>query len=347
MSHKKHRVGGEWIIFTDSFWTKPKVLAMAARLAESLGGLPTALPGIDVNTLMRHVICSALSRLFVTVNKHANESNTGEHDAELFGTSLHYIDDVAELPGLGSALEAVGWVVLDAERRVLRFPNYLSHNRLVNGQKRRGRQGNSDSPDARRMREKRANKAGRTNDEQIDPNMTEQGVNKPAEREVESETEIQKNEQKSLEQGGKLGELDRLKRRVDGLRPASWGRMRHWSPGDEESLLRAAGTLQSLAEDDWLLLAWFIRWAEKPANQARCPRETNITTKRAAMLDDLGSFHARAEGAWRSEGRPRLRMGGTEIPKTAAPPPPPLPDPETARATAQSFRALVEEEAAC
>lgn len=156
---------GEWIKLGRDLWTHPKV----RRIADLMGRrwqpeLP--LSGADrggqcadnVRTMVLvHSVVSGLCRTFLTVNRHAYESNDQTMDAILTDIFTDtYIDEVAGLPGLQADMIAVGWAEHDKEKGILRLLDYCKHNALHKGEKRSGRPGNSDSPEAIRKRAARA-----------------------------------------------------------------------------------------------------------------------------------------------------------------------------------------------
>lgn len=338
---------GEWAKQGRDLWTHPKV----RRMASILGGqwqleLPLSgpdngrtsagqLPGQVRTTVLIHTVVGGLSWLFLTINRHASEAGDGTQDAVLSDmTTDTYFDEVTGLPGMQAAMIAVGWAIHDKAAAVIRLPNYLEHNTLHKGSRRAGARGDSESAEAVRKRKareeekrRRGVEAARTSAGQVPDNSA---LSAPDKRRTSADnsTEQSRAEQKlktHLEKNGDMSgpdtitaDLEAAKRIVDSLRPGSWGKVRHWSPTDEEALVRAALSVRQFTERDRKTLEWFFRWAEKPGNRDRWPQECNVTSKRAAFLDDLASYLGRAQTAWQSAGSPKLGLAASNGNEPAA-----------------------------
>jgi hypothetical protein len=99
-------------------------------------------------------------------------------------------------------------------------------------------------------------------------------------------------------------DLEALKTRINALRPQTWKKTPHWSAEDEEALYAARQNFAALDEQDWLLLAWFLRWANSSANNARDP--VKITARRHLFCQELPAYLDRATATWKQAGAPRL-----------------------------------------
>lgn len=293
---------GNWIIFTDRFWTKPKVHRIAAILGQKVDLLPGFLGNVSVQDLMRHVTCSALSRVFAIVNEHAEEVAADGMDAILYGIATdNYLDAVADMPGIQAAMEAVGWVVRDPKTETLLFPDYLKFNRLSKGSKRKGRPGNPRSAQAQRTRESRARKQSPTPPPQTPPIKSSEPPSSPYATQVPAipeppNTEVVPDRAQALEA---------LMKRIDGLRPRTWGAVKHWNHSDREALLNARAALEAVDEIQWQKWGHFFAWCAK--NAARFPDETRVTANRASFLDGLSAYAERAEQVWKQDPPPRRR----------------------------------------
>lgn len=317
----KRNQTGEWIKLGRDLWTHPKV----RRIADILGGrwqpeLPLAeafTTGQIRTTVLVHAVVSGLSRLFLTVNRHASEAGDATMDAVLTDmTTDDYLDEVSGLPGMQAAMIAVGWAVHDKTKGVIRLPNYLEHNALNKGEKRAGARGNSESAEAKRKREERARKkeaSARTTPGQLPDNSPGQS---PDEGQISADNLVEKSIAEAKTHIGKkvlsVGQ-DELKARIDALRPESWGKAPVWMPADEAVLEIVKETLAAFADDEWLLLAWFFRWCSDAWNQQHRAEETRVTGSRKKFLEGLADYLARARRLWLGEGRPRL------TPKVKAP----------------------------
>jgi hypothetical protein len=335
---------GEWIKLGRDLWTHPKVL----RIADILGSqwhpeLPLSgadksrtSPGQMRTMILVHAVVSGLSRLFLAVNRHASEAGDGTMDAVLSDMITdNYLDEVSGLPGMQAAMLAVGWAEHDKSSATVRLPNYLEHNVLHKGEKRRGRPGVSESPEAIRKREARARskeQAARTAPGQKPDNSPLSGADK-ARTSADNLTEKRRAEvlKTHIEKNGQVPdtaepaapideqtvEMGRLKRLVDRLQPGSWGRIPHWSPLDEQELVAARDGLAMMVQKDWDMLAWYFKWAAKPTNAERWPDEAKVTSKRNVFLENLSSYMARADKVHRMAGRPAT----SSLPASPAPPP--------------------------
>jgi len=323
---------GEWAKQGRDLWTHPKVRRMAAIL----GGqwqLELPLSGADKTgqvrtTVLIHTVVGGLSWLFLTINRHASEAGAGSMDAILSDmTADNYFDDVTGLPGLQAAMIAVGWAVHDKEKHTITLPNYLEHNDLAKGEKRAGRKGDSESPDALRKKKERAEKkaaaakaladkvAGQLTDNSplSDPDKTRTSADNPPQKRSE-ETELLKThvEKKLKGADNPEGADSPLEHRtefqiaIDALRPDSWGKLTHWSAADLEACERAVPALRAMPPDGWKLLAWFFRWIADPWNAEHRAEECRVTGSRERFLDAIGDYHARASRLWIAEKRPRL-----------------------------------------
>lgn len=293
---------GNWIIFTDRFWTKPKVHRIAAILGQKVDLLPGFLGNVSVQDLMRHVTCSALSRVFAIVNEHAEEVAADGMDAILYGIATdNYLDAVADMPGIQAAMEAVGWVVRDPKSESLLFPDYLKFNRLSKGSKRKGRPGNPRSAQAQRTRESRARKQSPTPPPQQAPIKASEPPGSPYATQVPAipeppNTEVVPERAQALEA---------LMKRIDGLRPKTWGAVKHWNHSDREALLNARAALEDVDDLQWQKWGHFFAWCAK--NSARFPDETRVTASRDSFLDRLSAYTERAEQVWKQDPPPRRR----------------------------------------
>jgi hypothetical protein len=119
-------MAGDWIKMKTDIYRHPKVSVIADRLNHPEGDL-----ALSVNqfcqrnmTVTRNVTRCATVGALVTVwgvFRHRGERDGDDLFVEL--ACLHTIDDVADMPGFGKAMESVGWVVDD--ELGLRFPRFF------------------------------------------------------------------------------------------------------------------------------------------------------------------------------------------------------------------------------
>lgn len=131
-------MAGDWIKMRVNLVTHPKVLAIAEHLARhpdyqewsTMSGFVPA-PGGTQEAVDRDFHASLRVTRYVTVASllrfwgYANEHARDEFIATLRVTD---IDDIVQVPGFGAALEAVGWVAYDVERKGVVLPNFNEFN---------------------------------------------------------------------------------------------------------------------------------------------------------------------------------------------------------------------------
>ena len=376
MRSNRHSLG-DYIRVTADFWTHPKVI----RIAEIIGGQMTGqmlLPADNSRTnILRHVVCSAMLRLFVQLNRHVTPCEDGL-DAVLPGTAAdNYCDIVADLPGLQAALIEVEWLRVDPAGNRLIFPRYLAKNVPAKSEKRRGRPGDPASKEAVRKRQAR----GQNQPGQMPDNSDLSAHNAPGQIADKSELSADKSTQKENKNKNKkettpvpvfsggsngacqprlvthsampAGEIARLQERVDALRPGSWGGLRHWNRDDEDELLSAAGAVASLDQLDAALrghslhdlLCWWFRWVERQQQRQHGDADSSrfvVTSKRSVFLRDIASYVGRAKSDWRREARPSLKPPEDKPPPAAKPlPAAEPPDTRTAQERAADLAAML------
>lgn len=151
-----------WIKMRGSLVTNPRVIRIARLLLddpEFLEWYGATLQAVTASnsvtrrhvTVVTRVTVGALVPLWSGVNECAG------NEGLLPGATLFEIDEMAGVPGLGRAMEVVGW--LEVEEGVgIRLPNFTEHN-TVEKQRKTGAK-----TDAERQREYRARKAQKTGD---------------------------------------------------------------------------------------------------------------------------------------------------------------------------------------
>lgn len=96
-------MAGDWIKMRHCLWTHPKVVTLMKRLS-----------------VTRCAAVGALYRAWCIADTHAEDDGTLAVD----GTAL---DEMAEMPGLAAAMEAVGWLKC-GPGDLLQFLSYQEHN---------------------------------------------------------------------------------------------------------------------------------------------------------------------------------------------------------------------------
>jgi len=104
--------------------------------------------------------------------------------------------------------------------------------------------------------------------------------------------------------------LEYAKTRLNRLR-GSWAKLPHWSAEEESALFDALRNLRAMEDQDWCILACWLRWAHSKANtESRDP--VRVTSRRHAFVTDLAANLDRAVTHWKQSGSPRLNPDGTK-----------------------------------
>ena len=110
--------------------------------------------------------------------------------------------------------------------------------------------------------------------------------------------------------------LGTLQKRINALRPA-WAKAPHWGSEEEHALYEARHNLLALEDQDWLLLAWFFRWANSATNT--CSKNpVAVTTRRHQFVTELSAYLDRSTTAWKQAGCPKLTGSTKPTPKPPA-----------------------------
>ena len=342
-----------WIPVREDLETDSRVLAIAESITHQnrhyvLGPVSTDLlgdAGAVTRDVMRDVTIVALLRVWAAFTHHTRDGSI--HHA----TTIAHLDTIARLRGFGQAMAAVGWAVHDPESRTITLPNFTEYNAPnKNGQRAKTAAAERQA----RYREKQKGilqtleaDAAILRDMETSPPpspVTLQPVTSDVTRDVTPS--ISNSLSSSVSESGKEGEsreetpappefdFDALKRRINALRPQSWGKAPHWSAEDETALYAARQNFGVLDDQDWLLLTWFFKWANSAANTGQ-KDPVKVTTRRHQFVTELPAYLDRATTAWKQNGCPKLGPK-TPVPKSPAnqapgtkhqePPTPPAPN---------------------
>lgn len=121
-------MAGDWVKMRSSLLANPRVHAIAKAIGrDSRAGaaLTTGYAGCPDQVLSRHALRHVTVTALLCVWSSANEHSA---DGVLRCCDLEDIDDIAGVPGLGEAMEAVGWAKHDAENSTVSLPNFNEHN---------------------------------------------------------------------------------------------------------------------------------------------------------------------------------------------------------------------------
>lgn len=111
-----------------SLVTHPKVIQITKILANDpdVGqrlspGYSGCLDEIVSRDVTRDVTIASLLRVWCACNEHTS-------DGVWSGIEIDDLDQIAGVPGFGSAMEFVGWAIPDHENSTITFPNFLEYN---------------------------------------------------------------------------------------------------------------------------------------------------------------------------------------------------------------------------
>lgn len=133
--------GDDWIKMRTDLYRDPKVITMADSLADPGSDLSRHVRQICERDMavtrhvMRHVTVGALVSVWGTA-RHRGERD-GD-DLKLDGVSVCVLDDIADIPGFGRAMEGIGWVVESSQGLV--FPRFFSQHNIDPNEDRRVRE---------------------------------------------------------------------------------------------------------------------------------------------------------------------------------------------------------------
>jgi hypothetical protein len=119
-------MAGDWIKMRTDLYRDPKVCLIADRLLDSEGALARYVSqnmqrNMSVTrNVMRNVTVGALVTLW-GVTRHRGKRI--DDDLLVRSASISVVDDIADLPGFGEAMESVGWVIQTDEGIV--FPHFF------------------------------------------------------------------------------------------------------------------------------------------------------------------------------------------------------------------------------
>ena len=349
-----------WIKIRHDLESDPRVHTMAAHIAQTAPGYILTTQAKDLfgsvtNTVtrnaLRDVTILGLLRVWFAANEHTT-------DGVFRHATLEYLDTLSNLPGFGEAMKFVGYALHDPENRTLTLPNFTEHN-APNKNGNRSKTANAERQERFRIRHKeKAEAAAKSASEnpassiqhpasnplQVTPTVTlhEETSNvipsysSSSSKSTEG-TLLNQTPEAAATPPSEPDPLGTLKKRINALRPKTWGKMINWSNEDESALFTSLDNLLLLDTQDWLLLEWFMKWANTAANaNARDP--VRVTSRRHQFVSDISSYLDRATAAWKQSGAPRLDKPPAPtvtVKPAAAPTPPPAPAGQNADAFAK------------
>lgn len=311
-----------WIKIRADLESDPRVHRMAAHIAQSAPGYILTSQAKDLfgsvtdtvtRNALRDVTVMGLSRVWFAANDHTTDGVFRHAD-------LSYLDDLAHIPGFGAAMASVGYAIHDPEAHTVTLPRFVEHNAPdKNGE--RGKTAAARRQQRLRDKKKAAvellsaaekqdhpassiqHPASSAVTSRVTPSVTSRHEENNVTPSLSCSSSISESDSES-EPDPRPPDLEALKTRINALRPQTWKKTPHWSAEDEEALYAARQNFAALDEQDWLLLAWFLRWANSSANNARDP--VKITARRHLFCQELPAYLDRATATWKQAGAPRL-----------------------------------------
>ncbi len=367
-----------WIKFRDDLDTDPRVSRMAAFLAGTASHYVLAADAKDLfgsvtKAVTRHALRDVTLAGLTRVWSHACRHTT---DGIFRGVDLDYLDDLSRIPGFGQAMQLVGWAAYDAANGTLTLPNFTEHNAPdKNGQR-------SQTAGARRTQRFRDRQKALAAAQLPDPPVTDAvnevtpvnpvhntvpvtppvtlptplRVTPPDEKEnvtpsISSSISQSKNSESGKEEsrgekppnpGDTVTTIEQAKRRINRMRQ-SWSKLPHWTCEEEHALSNALANVRALEDQDWCIIAHYLRWAHSSANQ-QSKDPVRVTSRRHAFVTELPALYDRAVTHWKQTGSPKLNPDGTKagpnlkvLPKPPPEEPPPTPG---SAAFLQTFKAF-------
>jgi hypothetical protein len=161
-------MAGDWIKMRTDLYRDPKVSVIADALMSVDGELARHVNQIChrdmtvTRNVMRNVTVGALVSVWGVMR---HQGKRIESDLFCFGVTVSVLDDIADIPGFGSAMEKAGWVIQHDDG--IEFPGFFAKNNVDPEEK--SRQKNAERQ--RRFREK--NRAVNAEKSNVTSNVTD------------------------------------------------------------------------------------------------------------------------------------------------------------------------------
>ena len=344
-----------WIKLRDDLDSDPRVARMAAMLATTAVNyvLPAEVRDLFATVTravtrnaMRDITLAGLTRVWSHACRHTTDGIFQHVD-------LTYLDDLARIPGFGVAMQTVGWAVHHPESDSIILPNFTEHNAP---DKNGARAQTANARRQARYREaQKAKAAAQASPPPVNdvnpvntvtsdrPEVTSRVTQREKENNVtsslSSSSSISEDSEREGESRGETAPkvystgvsqqfqiLEASKARINRLR-GSWAKLPHWSSEEEHALTDNLHNLTAMEDQDWCIIAFYLRWAHSSANtQSKDP--VRVTSRRHSFVSELPAMLDRAVTHWKQNGCPRLNPDGTKAsattPKVPKPEPPPV-----------------------
>ena len=348
-----------WIKLLDSLHEDPRVFRMGELLAKTAQAYILA-PSADLfgpvtdsvtRNALRDVTIAGLSRVWRAANRH---TTTGVFPH----ATLDYLDTLAQIPGFGAAMAAVGYAQHDPQNHTVTLPRFTEHNSPdKNGERSKtaGALRVAAHREKKRLLDEKLATAGLTgtpiaptNSEQVTPPVTLPVTPKAVTSNVTPSLSISNSkstESTPLNQNSDpKSESDSQCQSVavsgstppassnepltiftlDAIKPRinalrpAWIKLPVWGNEEDHALLEALPNLQALDDRDWSRLEAYMKWANSTSNQGRDAHK--VTSRRQQFLAELPAYLDRANTHAKHHG------AGLAKSRPASPkPPPPAP----------------------
>ena len=135
-------MAGDWIKMRTDLYRDPKVILMADLLMDGESELSRSISQQTqrdrnvTRNVMRNATVGALVTVWGIIRTQAKRAGD---DATLDGVTPAVVDDIADVPGFGDAMEQAGWLITDGKRLV--FPRFFAeHNSEYDSAKAKARE---------------------------------------------------------------------------------------------------------------------------------------------------------------------------------------------------------------
>lgn len=314
-----------WIKLLDSLHEDPRVFTMAELLAASAAPYILTAPAKDLfgpvtdtvtRNALRDITIAGLSRIWRGANHHTTDG--------VFRANLSYLDTLAQIPGIGAAMVAVGWASHDPAAGTVTLPNFSEHNQPdKNGH--RSTTANAERQKRHREKLKALAEAAQSQAQKQAPitapvtlpvtppesksNVTNNASSSVSDSDSLSESKTSESEPE-VTPVTPLDQLEGMKVKINALSPR-WKKFPRWNDAEEHILLANLPNLLAAEEQDFAMIAYWLRWAASPAN-TNAKEPVAVTASRAAIAERFPDYLERATRHWKQTGSPRLNPDGSK-----------------------------------
>lgn len=313
-----------WIKLYDGTHEDPRVFRMGQLLSKTadryitrheardlLGDVTTAV----TRDALRDITIAGLARVWRAANRHTTDGTFAHAD-------LEYLDTLAQIPGFGKAMAAVGWAV--EHDGSVTLPNFTEHNTPDKNGGRAKTHAERQAAYRERKKQQPQPDPPSSDAENVTTSVTGDGRSDEKTSYSSSESESQSTDP---EPEDNLTILDKAKGHINRLRQ-SWSRLPHWTAEEDAALFQSLPNLKAMEEQDWSILAYWLRWVHSAANTGS-KEPLRVTSRRHIFVTELAAYLDRATAHWKQNGSPRLNRDGTKASKIVTfkpqPEPPPAP----------------------